>query len=240
MTLGNARVLIVGMGGLGSPVALVLARAGVKHFTLVDDDVVQTSNLHRQILFTDADVGAAKVERAEAKLRALVGDDLRITLRQERLVPENALDIVGEHDLVCEGADNLATKFLVADACARAGRTVVHAGVVRWSGWAMLAVPGQSACLRCVFEDLPGEHVETCAEAGVIGSVVGVVAALQAGLALEALHGNRDAPGTLWSFRAKDLVTRKLHPARRQGCELCAGHTPELHIERYAPQQHVY
>ncbi len=228
----DARALVIGAGGLGSPAALVLARSGVRHITIVDDDVVDASNLHRQILFEDADVGADKIERAAARL-SREGAEVRAV--RGRFVPGTALELAREHDVVIEGADNFATKFLAADACAIAGVPLVSAGAVRWSGWALASRPGESACLRCVFEDIPRDRVETCAEAGVIGGIVGLLGAVQASLALRILRGDAGAAGVLWSYRALEGRLRASRVAKRAGCPSCEGEIRDLRVERYAP-----
>ncbi len=231
MNLAGARVLVIGAGGLGSPAALVLARSGVGHLTIVDDDAVDLSNLHRQVLYDDGDVGRDKVERAAARLRR---EGVEVREERGRFVPENALSLIRGHDLVVEGADNFATKFLACDAAALAGVPIVQAGAVRWSGWALGSVPGQSACMRCVFEDIPRDRVETCAEAGVIGPVVGVLGGLQAAIAVRLLSGEH-AAGELFSYRALDGRLRASRVAPRAGCATCEGRTRELSRARYAP-----
>lgn len=237
----RARVLLVGAGGLGSPAALVLARSvEVALITVLDDDVVDLSNLHRQTLYDDRDVGAPKVERAVARLRAeteRAGRDVRVVGREGRFVPETARALVAEHDLVVEGADNFATKFLVADACGALRVPCVQAGAVRWGGWALACVPGQSACLRCVFEDLPSRATgepETCAVAGVVGPVVGVLGSLEALLALRLLRGEAGAAGELFHYDGLRGSLRRTTVARRAGCPLCAGMTADLDPARYA------
>lgn len=228
----DARVLLVGVGGLGSPAALVLARSGVRRLTVLDDDVVDVSNLHRQILYDDADVGLDKAARAAARLGA---EGAEVTVVRGRLLPDTAARLFREHDLVVEGADNFATKFLAADASALTGVPVVQAGAVRWGGWALATDPGRSACVRCVFEDIPRDRVETCAEAGVIGPVVGVLGAIEAALALRLLGGDASAAGELWSYRGLEGSLRASRVRRRSGCPACAGEIRELSWERYAP-----
>lgn len=176
------RALVVGCGGLGSPASRVLMASGaLKRLTLLDDDAVDVSNLHRQTLYTDADVGHDKVTRAAERLRADHPDSsTEVVAVQGRLRPAEAPDLLAETVLI-EGADNFATKFLTADAARLRGVPVAHAGAVRWSGWALLSAgtAAEGPCLRCVFEDLPTGRADTCATAGVMGPVVGVVAALQ-------------------------------------------------------------
>ncbi len=235
----GARVLLVGAGGLGAPAALVLARSGVRRLTLIDDDVVELTNLHRQVLYDDRDVGSEKVERAAAKL-ATEGADVEVI--RGRLLPETAVDLVARFDLVVEGADNFATKFLAADACTLAGVPLVSAGAVRWSGWAMCTLPdAPAACMRCVFEDIPRDRVETCAEAGVIGPMVGVLGALEGALAIRALLGDERVAGELWSYRALDGALRASRVRPRGACESCLGVIPDrLTQERYAPPECAY
>src|SRR5690606_10363719 len=163
-------------------------------------------------------------EREGVEVRAVSG----------RLLPATALELLRGHDVVVEGADNFATKFLTSDACAVAGVPLVSAGAVRWSGWALASLPG-SACLRCVFEDIPRDRADTCAEAGVIGPVVGVMGALEAALALRLLAGDESAAGELWSYRALQGRLRAIRVARRAGCPSCAGEIRDLRVERYAP-----
>lgn len=227
----ETRVLVVGAGGLSSPVLRLLAKRGVRHLTVVDDDLVDPSNLHRQTLYTDADVGELKIQRAAETLRALE-PELSVRTVEGRFVPDTAEELLRGHALVIEGADNLATKFLVADAAHLAGVPAVQAGAVRWSGWALCALPG-AACLRCLFEDIPRDRVETCAEAGVVGPVVGVLGALQGAFAFRLLAGERPA-GELWHYDALRGELRKTHVRRRGDCSLCSGKIQDLRKERYS------
>lgn len=213
----SARVLLVGIGGLGCPAAIALARAGVGTLGIADDDEVDVTNLHRQILFTDADVGKSKVAIAAERLRAY---GAKVEPHMTRLLPHNAVELVRGYDLVVEGSDNFATKFLTADACRIAQRPVVHAAAVRWHGTALAVGPSGQPCYRCLFEDVPLENAPNCAEAGVIGPVVGVVAAAQADLALSMLAGEAVA-GELFTFDGKTLAHRRRRITRRPACPLC-------------------
>jgi len=224
------RVLVVGAGGLGSPVLRLIGRSGARSVTVVDDDVVEASNLHRQTLYADDDVGRLKTERAAHALRQAC-PELSVRLVEGRFVPSTALDLLRGHTLVVEGADNLPTKFLVADAARLAGLPAVQAGAVRWAGWAFCALP-DSACLRCLFEDIPRDRMETCAEAGVVGPVVGVMGGLQAALVYRLLRGERPR-GELWHYEALAGVLRKTFVRRRLDCPLCAGDIKDLQMERY-------
>jgi adenylyltransferase/sulfurtransferase len=219
MKRSGVRALLVGLGGLGCPAALALARAGVGLLGLCDDDRIERSNLHRQILFDDADVGLPKLDAAARALRQRApGIDLRI--HAHRLLPANAAALVSEYDIVLEGSDNFATKFLAADACALASVPIVHASAVRWVGTALAVGAGGAPCYRCLFEDLPEGGGPNCAEAGVMGPVVGFVAAAQVDLALAMVDGDQVA-GELVTFdgRINELRRRILRP--RAGCSLC-------------------
>jgi adenylyltransferase/sulfurtransferase len=229
--MNGSRVLVVGAGGLGSPVLRLLGKSGAAHVTIVDDDVIEESNLHRQTLYADEDVGHSKTERAARALRAACPQrSLRVV--EGRFVPANARELLAEHDLVVEGADNLATKFLVADAARLCGVPAVQAGAVRWTGWALCSLPG-SSCLRCLFEDIPHDRMETCAEAGVVGPVVGVLGGLQAAFVFRLLRGERPG-GELWHYEALRGELRKTFVRRRVDCPLCAGDIKDLQVERYS------
>ncbi|MFO0741293.1 MAG: HesA/MoeB/ThiF family protein [Labilithrix sp.] len=218
-----SRVLVVGIGGLGCPAALALARAGVGTIGIADDDEVDLSNLHRQILFSDADVGQPKVAAAVRVLTTRF-PDVKLEAHATRLLPGNAVDLVSRYDVIVEGSDNFATKFLTADACRLAERPVVHAAAVRWHGTALAVGPRGGPCYRCVFEDVPLENPPNCAEAGVIGPMVGVVAAAQADLALSVLSAAESGAepfGELFTFDGKTLEHRRRKAARRRNCPLC-------------------
>ena len=258
MNRAAARVLVVGVGGLGCPAALALVHAGIEHIGLCDDDAVERSNLHRQVLFSDADVGTPKLEAAARALRAAAADvakagaapgtspgrQLDLRLHPTRLLPDNALSLVREYDLVLEGSDNFATKFLAADACALAGVPVVHASAVRWVGTALAVGASGRPCYRCLFEDVPGEDAPNCAEAGVMGPVVGVVAAAQVDLGLAILDGlgapaaaaDPLAVGQLVTYDGRTDVLRRRAIPRRGDCPLC-GWGPR--IERIQPERYV-
>ncbi len=238
----RARVLLVGLGGLGCPAALVLARAGVAVLGLCDDDVIERSNLHRQILFTDTDVGTPKIDAAARALGAVMAaghPPPELRLHRTRLLPDNALSIVKGYDLVLEGADNFATKFLAADACALAKVAVVHASAVRWIGTALAVGIGGGPCYRCLFEDvLPADDAPSCADAGVVGPVVGVVAAAQADLALALLDG-WPAAGQLVTFDGRTDVLRRRTISRRADCPLCGPEPRPARIECIETERYV-
>ncbi|HEX8794499.1 MAG TPA: ThiF family adenylyltransferase [Polyangiaceae bacterium] len=219
MSVERARVLVVGLGGLGCPALLALAHAGVGTLGLCDDDEVDATNLHRQILYRESDVGTHKVDAAARALAAIAP---RVELRpyRTRLLPANAAEIVRGWDVVLEGADNFATKFLAADACAAAGVPVVHASSVRWVGTALAVGARGRPCYRCLFEDVPEGDAPNCAEAGVMGPVVGLTAAAQVDLALALLAGPAVA-GTLVTVDGKSGTLRRRIVPPRADCHLC-------------------
>ena len=235
----SAAVTMIGCGGLGSPAARALAASGlVKRMRLVDDDTVDVTNLHRQTLYGDEHLGEDKTEAA-ARVLGREFPGVEVEKKRGRMRPDTAASLFDPDgvDIVVEGADNYATKFLSADAARVHGVAVAHAGAVRWTGWAMLTPPRAEAgpCLRCVFEDIPRDRVETCATAGVIGPVVGVVAALQATLALWWLRGDRErAAGSLFHYDGLAGRLRRVRVSTRPGCPLCEGRITDLDPTRYS------
>jgi len=234
--LAQARVLVIGCGGLAASATRALVEAGLRALTLVDDDRVDLSNLHRQTLFRTEDLGRSKVEAAAEALRALPrphAAPVQVETRTTRFLPDNAETLLAGHDLVIDGTDNLASKFLVADAARLARIPAVHGGVVRWTGWALASAASQGPCMRCVFEDLPAGRVETCAGAGVVGPVVGVVSALSAALVVDLLAHADVAAGRLYSYDALGRGLRQTRVRARSGCPLCDGQVADLNISRY-------
>jgi molybdopterin/thiamine biosynthesis adenylyltransferase len=230
----QTRVLIVGVGGIGCPAALAMARAGVRTIGLCDDDKVERGNLHRQILFTemDADARIDKVDAAAKALRAM-GCSAELRLHRTRLLPGNAADLVREYDIVLEGADNFATKFLAADACVLSGIPVVHASAVRWVATALAVGPRGGPCYRCLFEDLPADGAPGCADAGVMGPVVGIIAAAQSDLALALIDGIA-VGGQLVTFDGRADVFRRRAIAPRHDCDLCGARPRIRRVESQA------
>ena len=221
--LKASSVLVVGAGGLGSPLALQLAAAGVGRIGLVDPDRVDESNLHRQLLYGSADVGRLKVEAAAARLRDL-NPHLEVVPVAERFAVGNALALVRGFDLVADGTDNFPTRYLVNDACVLAGRPNVFASVQRFEGQLTVFDAGRGPCYRCLFPEPPGEGlVPSCADAGVLGVVPGLLGTLQASEALKLLLGLGEPPvGRLLLIDLLRLRCREVRFTRRAGCAACS------------------
>ena len=218
--LGRARVLIVGAGGLGSPAAYYLAAAGVGTLRIADDDVVDLSNLQRQILHATADVGRPKAASAADSLLRL-NPELRVEARRCRFDRHTAGDLAADADFVIDAADNFEAKFLIADVCHELGKPYSHAGIDGFAGQTMTVLPGRTACYRCVFQAPPGGG-EARAVRGPLGAVPGVVGAVQATEAVKCLLGI----GTLLTDRllvydALSLSFRSVALRRNEECPLC-------------------
>lgn len=190
--LRAARILVVGAGGLGAPVLQYLGAAGIGHLTVIDDDRVEVSNLQRQILHRDADVGRPKVDSARDALLRL-DPHLSVTALEERLGPENALELFASHDLVLDGADNFATRYLSNDAAELTGTPLVWGTIFRFEGQVSTFVPGHGPMLRDLFPDIPdADSVPNCAEGGVLGVLCGLVGSTMAAEAVKLICGIGD------------------------------------------------
>ena len=220
-----ARVLMVGVGGLGSPCALYLAAAGVGTIGLVDDDAVSLSNLQRQILFRSADVGRSKVEAGAAALQAL-NPGVRVNQHPARLTPANAAALVADYDIVADGSDNFATRFLLNDVCFAARKPLVSAAVTEFEGQ-LATYKGwlpDCPCYRCLFPGPPpAGTVPSCSEAGVLGAAAGVMGSLQALEVLKEVAGiGTGLAGKLMTYKALTAEFRTVRLPPDPACPLCA------------------
>ncbi len=224
----TARVLILGAGGLGSPAALYLAAAGVGTIGVVDSDRVELSNLQRQVLHATDDIGRPKAESAVSRLRAL-NPDCRYEPYFMRLTSDNIAGIIGDYDLVIDGSDNFPTRYLVNDACVMSGKPLFFAGILGFDGQALTIIPGESACLRCVFpEPPPPGLIPSCAEAGVLGTVAGLLGLVQANEALKFLLGTGELlTGRLLIVDAWSSSFHELQVERSRSCPIC-GENPAI------------
>ncbi|HIE53388.1 MAG TPA: molybdopterin-synthase adenylyltransferase MoeB [Armatimonadetes bacterium] len=223
--INEARVLIVGAGGLGSPCALYLAAAGVGTLGVVDSDAVELSNLQRQILHTTFDLNRPKALSAQETLQAL-NPEVEVRPYQMRLTSENALDIVADYDIVVDGSDNFPTRYLVNDACLLTGKPLVTGAILRFEAQVTTIIPGQTGCYRCLFPTPPPPgQVPSCQEAGVLGPVCGIVGSLQAGEVLKLILGRGELLAN-WMF-LYDGFTLEFHKVRLRrdpDCPLCGEH----------------
>lgn len=223
----DAKVLVIGAGGLGSPVILYLAAAGIGTIGVVDDDHVDLSNLQRQVLHTTPRIGVLKAESARQKV-AEINPDVRVVTHTVRLERDNALDIIAQYDLVADGSDNFATRFLVNDACWLAGKPLVSAAILRFDGQLATYKKG-GPCYRCLFrEPPPPGQIPTCAEAGVLGAIAGTMGALQATEVLKEVLGvGESLSGALVIYDALSCSFRKVKVRPDPSCPLC-GETPTI------------
>lgn len=223
----KAKVLIVGMGGLGSPIALYLAAAGVGTIGMVDGDFVSVTNLQRQVIHSTPDVGLLKNESAERKLRA-INPELTVVRHDCFLSENNALDIIRPYDFVLDGTDNFAAKYLVNDACLMLGKPFCMGGINRYSGQVMTHVEG-SACYRCMFPEPPAyAEVETCASVGVLGSIAGMMGTIQATECIKFLAQTGELlTDALLMFDAQSMQWNRLDLNRDPNCALC-GERPTI------------
>lgn len=224
--LKAARVLIVGAGGLGSPAALYLAAAGVGTIGLVDHDVVDTTNLQRQLLHGTDDVGRSKLASARDRLRD-VNPHVMVERHDTWLTAANALDIIARYDVVIDGTDNFATRYLVNDACVMLQRPNVHGAIFRFDGQASVFATPDGPCYRCLYPEPPlPDTVPNCAEGGVLGVLPGLVGTVQATEAIKILLGIGDTlAGRLLLIDALGMEFRSLHIARNPQCPACGTRT---------------
>lgn len=227
--LAQSRVLIVGVGGLGSPLALYLAAAGVGILGLVDADTVSLSNLARQILFQTNDQGSLKTTVAENRLRA-VNSDCRVETFPQFLDSSNAESIAASFDVIVDATDNFESKFLLNDLAVKLSKPLVYGSILRWQGQASVFWAKEGPCYRCLYPEAPRDHVPNCAEAGVIGALAGVIGSLQALevikllLCLKARSFSRDETliGRLLLFDAKTMSSRTIQLAKDPDCRVCS------------------
>lgn len=185
----NAKVLIIGAGGLGSPAALYLAAAGVGTIGIADADVVDLSNLQRQVIHNTQNIGKAKVLSAKEAMEA-INPDVKVITYQTFVDSTNIRELIRDYDFILDGTDNFPAKFLVNDACVMEKKPFSHAGIIRFKGQLMTYVPGQGPCYRCIFKNPPPlDAVPTCKQAGVIGAMGGVIGSLQAMEAIKYITG---------------------------------------------------
>lgn len=227
-TLRATSVLLIGAGGLGSPLALYLAAAGVGRLGLIDFDRVDASNLQRQVLYRTQDTGRKKVEAAAERLHTL-NPHVQVDLHPTRLTSENALDLIGSYDIVADGSDNFATRYLVNDACVLAGKPNVYGSVYQFEGQVTVFSTEDGPCYRCLYDrPPPPDLVPSCAEGGVLGVLPGLIGTLQATEVLKlALGIGEPLIGRLLLVDALPMRFRTLQIAKNPDCPVC-GSAPSI------------
>ncbi|MGH8160644.1 MAG: ThiF family adenylyltransferase, partial [Gammaproteobacteria bacterium] len=230
--LARARVLVIGAGALGTPALYYLAAAGAGTLGIADDDRLELSNLHRQLLYRTEDIGRPKAATAAERLNAF-NPDVRIETHPVRITADNAVELIARYDLTIDATDRLETKFLINDACAKAERPLVHAAILGFEARVAVFDARTGPCLRCLFPTPPDTPALTCSEAGVLGAVTGMAGSLQA---LEAIKWTLAADdkmselqsllGRLWLFDGRTLATRVVELPCDPACPVCR-HRPE-------------
>jgi molybdopterin/thiamine biosynthesis adenylyltransferase len=223
----GAKALVIGAGGLGAPLMQYLAAAGVGTLGIIDDDTVDLSNLQRQVIHRTADIGTAKVESA-ARALGDINPEVRVVMHPRRLAEDNAAQIIAGYDIVADGSDNFATRYLVNDTCYRLRKTLVSAAILRFDGQISTYKAWQGTghpCLRCLFPVAPSEDaVPSCAQAGVLGALAGTLGALQATEVVKEILGiGRSLSGRLVTYDALDGSFDEIAIAKRADCPTC-GH----------------
>ena len=222
----NAKVLIIGAGGLGAPTAMYLAAAGVGTIGIADADEVDLSNLQRQIIHATKDLGKPKVQSAKETMNDL-NPDVQVNTYHTFVTSENIREIIRDYDFVIDGTDNFPAKFLINDACVMEKKPFSHAGIIRFKGQLMTYVPGEGPCYRCVFKDPPPKDaVPTCKQAGVVGAMGGVIGSLQAMEAIKYIVGKGQLlTGYLLTYDALTMEFRKIKlPHNTENCPVCGTH----------------
>lgn len=225
----NAKVLMVGAGGLGSPSAYYLAAAGVGTLGIVDNDVVDLSNLQRQILHTNDRVGMPKTESAKMTIQAL-NPDVRVIPYQQKLTSQNIMEIIKDYDIIVDGCDNFPTRYLVNDACVLAKKPNVHGSIFQFEGQATVFYPGKGPCYRCLYpEPPPADMAPSCQEAGVLGVLPGLIGVIQAIETIKLILGKGDPlVGKLVCFNTLGMEINTLKLKADPACPMC-GEKPTIH-----------
>jgi adenylyltransferase/sulfurtransferase len=232
----QSKVLLVGAGGLGSPVALYLAAAGVGTIGIVDGDVVSLTNLQRQVIHSTKKVGQLKVDSAEERIKEL-NPDVKVVKYPFFLTADNVEQLIDGYDFIIDGSDNFSTKYLVNDACVMHGKACSIGGISRYSGQLMTHLPG-TACYRCLFPEPPAMNdVETCSAVGVLGSIAGILGTLQATECVKYIAGiGQLLTNAILTFDAKTMQWQRLEFPHNEDCKLCGRKPTITELKEYAFQ----
>lgn len=237
--LKNAKVLVIGAGALGTVALTYLAAAGIGCLGIAEGDIIDASNLHRQILYERDDVGKEKIKVAKERLKKL-NPLIKIQTHDVFLTPKNITETINGYDFIVDATDHIETKFLINDACVLAGIPFCHAGVVAFEGQVMSWIPGGYPCYRCIFEDVPDDYIPNCSEAGIIGAMSGIIGSVQALEAIKYITGIGDLLlGRMFHFDGKYMRTRIINlPKKNERCMVCGDDSVILDVSmcenRYA------
>lgn len=229
----QSKVLVIGAGGLGAPVLLYLAAAGVGTLGIVDGDVVDLSNLQRQVIHDTSNIGTPKVVSAKESINK-INPDVNVIIHQDLALAHNILDLIKDYDFIIDGTDNFPAKFLINDACVKAGKAFSHGGILRFDGQTLTHTPG-NACFRCVFPELPPKDaVPTCSQAGVLGAIAGTLGTLQATEAVKYLLGKDGLlTNKLLVLNTLKMDFRKVKIKRNPECPVCGEHPTVTELKDY-------
>ncbi len=235
--INNGKVLVIGAGGLGAPILLYLAAAGVGTLGVIDGDVVDLSNLQRQVIHFTPDIGKPKVVSAEEKIHQ-INPDVKVIAYNKFFTAENAFEIICNYDFIVDGTDNFPVKFLINDACVLAGKPFSHGGILRFEGQTLTHLPG-TACYRCIFHSPPPpDAVPTCSQAGVLGAIAGMLGTIQAAEVLKYLTETGNLlTNRLLTFNAKTMNFRTIKVEKNHKCPVC-GEYPSI-VELIEAEQAV-
>ena len=230
----NAKVFIVGAGGLGCPVGYYLAAAGVGTIGMIDNDTVELSNLQRQIAHNTKRLGVYKVDSAKETFESL-NPDVTVVGIKDRISKDNILDLIKDYDIVVDGSDNFPTRYLVNDACVMLKKPLVSGAILRFEGQVTTILPGDGHCYRCLFEEMPPAGlVPSCQEAGVLGAITGVVGALQATEVLKVILGKGDVlKNTLLIYDALKVNFRRVKVPKNKDCAVCGPNPTITELQDY-------
>ncbi len=233
--IAEAKVFLIGAGGLGCPVGYYLAAAGVGTIAMIDNDTVEVSNLQRQIAHNTSRIGVAKVESAKQTFEAL-NPDVKVVAIKDRISKDNIMDLIKDYDIVVDGSDNFPTRYLINDACVLLKKPLISGAILRFEGQVTTILPGEGHCYRCLFEEPPPAGlVPSCQEAGVLGVLPGVIGALQATEVLKLIIGKgKPLKGELLIYDALGVNFRKVKVPKNPDCAVCGTNPTIKELADYA------
>jgi molybdopterin/thiamine biosynthesis adenylyltransferase len=221
--ISKGKVLVIGAGGLGSPILFYLAAAGVETLGIIDGEVVELSNLHRQIIHFTSDIGKRKIQSAKEKI-IQINPNVNVVTYDDFFNVNNAFNLIKDYDFIVDGTDNFSTKFLINDACILASKPFSHGGVLRFDGQTFTHITG-TMCYRCVFCNPPSVNIPTCLQTGVLGSVAGILGAIQATEVLKFFTGTEELlTNCLLTFNVKSMNFRKININKNRECPICGNY----------------